>query len=821
MSVLSLSQVRINDKLYARVAGSNLEYAFDADGNPNPALFKQDKDYVIDPQVPHFVREMGSSFMLRSYDLSTIPDGVHPEHAVNNTVRAVYAHPDFQCYPTLTYINGNVFVMLYVRGEDRSLRPYGSLYPYAFQSMPKTMKRLSIFGWSERFYHTWDRQVHVRSLPENSLFDGISFIRTSTFKDLCLHDSEAYAQVFDKQGNVLQRRFHMRVVTPHGLIKGDFILVDDLPYDIVTNEHNVCPEIWSQDNRTRAMAFVQHQFEPALTNVQLLNYFYQHFWQESDLLRSLRVDVGYHITRIEQGDAPDHVLETLSLSDEGLDSVDRMADRETVISNSAPLISQLNQQFKQRGVPKNISARLVSYAAHGSHMTFQPEIAQPHRFSDEALSQSPYLRNQLDRILMARRFVLPFAVNVSLTSESAARQAGVDISLQPQQAHVDSTIGLIVCDKDYEWVADILGGGDQDDHITVGLIQTNSGELYVVLIRNPIGNQSDGQDYGVEYVILSPTALTVNLLIDRERKRWKKAGLRFRPNSIPVVNFDNLPTRVDEVNRDVGMTFNQTENVPPYDYVYTRRKAAVAAKAARVYGTHCLLSMAAYNADIALSPVGPEGDVIDACTQYYVAEDVNALERKNQEHLEELAGHFFDQALYVRLPSAMRHNLSYSGYDGPMTQLMQKYDYVVNSEFIPQAQAVLDNTLATLKALVEPYVQQFNKLPAVDDGLSYYQDKLRGNSKRRLSPVEFQQAADNYVANFRQRNNDDPDNKLLIVMIRYLVWKGARSGRVSGVPFTSCVKDSSNRPGADMSVLNGQLAEYVIQAYKFLIDRSS
>lgn len=832
MAGLPLSQVRVGNTLWTRVAGRNLTQA---------TVWSEHKESVEDPQIPLFAQSLGSWFMVRTYDLGQVSsDEEEVQGLVDQTIRDVNEYFG-GLIPCVAYINGASLVLVYATDEFGELRRWTAdgpdLGPFSIRPDAKTMKRLSIFGWSEHLAKEFDRDLEFEpvSLQANDLYDGVSFIRTSVFLELVGDSDEARNIVFDDQGRIKQRRYHMRVVTQkYGLIKGDFILIDDLPVDIVTDRNNVCDELWSNDGRTRAMAFAQYQCKPALSNVQLLNYFYGIFWNQEDLVQSLRVDVSYHLKRVANGDAPEHVMETLGEFDDGTDEVDVTSDRQTVISNTAPIIRNLNKSFEQADVPKNISARLVQYAAHGSHMTLQKEVASG---IDPSSGQSSEVQ-QYQRIKNARRFTLPFAFMVSLTSDSAARTAGVDADLSPGEVHVDYHIGMLVHDEDYPRVAEILGGGDQDDKVILALVrEKNTHEIWIAAIRNPIGNQSNGAEYGVEYELLKPTDALYGMLVQREKQRYENSGVgdQFSEELIPEFDFADLPQKATDVELSGNEVDFGVRDVPEsYSYGhYVRPKAEVAAKAARVYGTHCLLSMAAYNVDVALSPVGAEGDIIDACTQYYVKDTVDALEHKNKQHFQELKGYTFDAMLHVRLPYRMFSDIKNYGLDreGVMYQLMRAYETVLDNEFKPQVREIINDTVDRGRELVQNYEDP--QVPLLFDFIWTQQQEKRQQVKRGLSGAEFAQVADAVVNTFVEVYGEDRLRREIFEFLSHFL-------RISqpdfGRSFTSCVRTNASLPrrsdkrwprtsprnisGGDTLILNGALADYTIQVYQALVEGS-
>lgn len=821
--VFQVSQARFRDRVFARVAGQ-----------PSPkdevAVFPDDKEFVMDPQVPFFAKMAGSRPMIRTYDLTNFDGEENIEDVACNTVNAV--HERFGVWPALAYINGASLVLFYLRDENKQAHEWLDLGPFTVTTpiAPKSMKRMSIFGWAERYYHMFS-SLDYYIQDEDDKQDGISFIRTDVFEKLCSHDEVADQQMFDRddEGQIIKvkhRRVHMRLVTPSGLIKGDFILVDDLPWDVLTNEHNQCPELYSNDERFYAMAFIQHQCQVALTNVQLLNYFFGVFWHQENLLQSLNVDIEHHLLRVNEGDAPEHVLETLATEDDGLDEVDRTSDRETVISNSAPVIRAVNEKFEQYGVPKNISARLVQYAAFGAHMTLFPEISQD-------LS-----KRSLERVQNARRFVIPFAFVVSLTSQSAAAQAGVHVVLSPDEITVDPEIGLIVRDDEYDKIAEILGGGDQDDHVIVGLVRdSKTGELKVAGIRNPIGNQSDGKRSGVEYILKTPSPGLHQMLWDQEKRRYERIGRLddFGHHLIPKYDPDTLPAVATDIDTSVGMDLDPKSHPVPDEYTldFVYHKAAVAAKAAQVYGTHCLLSMAAYDAGKALSPVGPEGDVIDACTQFYIKQHVDALEQMNQRHIDELAGSCFDHGLYVRLPQAICSEKDvYFSFDGPLHQLMNNYDAVVKELFVPGAVDAVERCYTRAQRLVALYFDESTGAPRLFHMFNrQFQNYKRQVSGRNLSSVEFAQVCNNTVSQFLVEmgslGKEEAQYQLQVDTFSYLVYMISRSFVDRSSQFRSMTKYSVPKrdqygnvvywSGADSVILNGAMTDYVLEAYRQLL----
>lgn len=771
-----------------------------------------------DPQVQLFAEELGDQFMIRSYSLSDLPQGDWTvEELVDMTIANVERKRDLR--PTLAYVNGASLILVYIKDQGQP-RPWSDLSPYEKQMATKLMKRLSIFGWRERLQAKFDAdEFSVVSEEEDDLEDGISFIRTETFLELVEGDKEARAQVMTEDERFKCRRFHMRITTDIGLIKGDFLLVDNLDSDIVVNDHNVCKELWTSDGVVRAMAFAQGQCKPALSNIQLLNYFYQVFWHEEDLMRSLRIDMLRHFYRVRRGEAPEHVLDTLgATSEEEHDEdaalgVEKDKERESVIPNSTPVIRELNDSFEELGVPKNVSPRLVQYAAQGALDTLMPPVVH---HDGEADGQ---YQNKEDRARYGRRFTLPFAFMVSLTSEKAARRAGYKGHLKRGQIDVDKDIGLIVPDAEYPEIAKILGGGDQDDKVIVGLVRNSkTGSVHVVLVRNPIGLQSDGVSYGVEYVRRIPKPRVVTMLVERERKRYESANVisDFSEDLIPEYDPALLPTVATKINPETGIEFTQDEIGDAYTMDFVKEKSKVASQAAAAYGTHCLLNMAAYNAGVALSPVGPEDQVIDACTQYYVARDVDQLVRMNTLNTDELAGHKFDKALYVRLPWDIRspQSLQYASYVGPLTQLMDKYNKMVTEQFVPAARKVIKDSLeSTQQKLIAQWPEYTEAKPLLLKRINAAQARLR-RDRAGLTAREFAQAADMVVAEWRKSFSDDNlfHASLMDQVRRSLVYntKYARFKEQSS-NLKSCVV------GADTPLMNGALADYTIKVYQELL----
>jgi hypothetical protein len=116
-------------------------------------------------------------------------------------------------------------------------------------------------------------------------------------------------------------------------------------------------------------------------------------------------------------------------------------------------------------------------------------------------------------------------------------------------------MGVVTNDVTFAWVMQILGGGDQDDHVAMihvrsafdcsiplwngATIDVKAGEIVTVFLRLPIG-VSSGKDangnpaLATEYVILKPTEVEVDLIEDAFP-------------AIPTIDLSTRPIRKDEL----------------------------------------------------------------------------------------------------------------------------------------------------------------------------------------------------------------------------------------------------------------------------------
>lgn len=597
-------------------------------------------DAQEDPQDPIFVRATGADyFELQSF---RIQPGTTRDQALDE-LRGIVSH-----HPTFAWVNSGKLHMLWLY-DGHTLREWADLGPISFDSAQKLMKRLSIFGWAERMTAQFT-DLSVKIYPSNDLFDGISYVSPSFVYSLIEHDEVARDNLLDDEGNFKHRRFHIRVLTPYGLVKGDALVVDNLEADIVTTEDNIPREIYTTDGSYHAAAFVQKQAKPAYTNIQSVLYGLDLFFDSYRLVSTLRVDMINALNEIADANLPEWAK---------LGEISRASEREI---SSATYFADRIARYEEAGLPASVSPRNVMNVAENRFRSFVPASQR----------------------VTERRFRLPYAGDFYLLSESAARYAGHTFTLRKGKV-VLTDIGLIVHDDDYARVADILGGADQDDRVTCMLVLDQHGEYRLAMLRDPIGTQSDGQTVGLEYVVLKPTLESAQRLLRKEKNYRERLGAPDLP--LYVIDTDSLPAvSVDVRNNlpdpDATLSGGEMHEHTIYKVV---EKATVGARLQVAYGTHALLNMAAWNAGVPLPAAVPETEFIDAASQYMTSSDADYIEAKNQQDAALLADASVDTPIAVRIESTVD---SVFKLHGPIAQFMDRYNALVGDFYHEIAEIV-------------------------------------------------------------------------------------------------------------------------------------
>jgi hypothetical protein len=297
------------------------------------------------------------------------------------------------------------------------------------------------------------------------------------------------------------RVYNGRIYTPHGVIKGNFIVSDNLPedVDIITSRDNLKTEV-TYDGGYRLLAEPQGPKSRVITDDQTVINFPKLF-RKSDMEMWLQEEYEKMFNQATDGKL--------------------LTNWKSVFMRN---FSRENQDIEDTEAHSRISYVGYRWVSMGLSITDSPWL-----FETLAVSHAKPLQ---------KRIPIPCSVYEQIIPESFARMAGYDITVEEGTIRRLNDIGIHIV-NDFDWLEmyESHGGHDEDDFFKLFYREMESGPLdgqkVVIAVRSPNG-------YG-EYSIFT-------YVEDEWFPTWEKANGELV--SFPKVNGRNWPKRLSKAIRN-------------------------------------------------------------------------------------------------------------------------------------------------------------------------------------------------------------------------------------------------------------------------------
>jgi hypothetical protein len=445
---------------------------------------------------------------------------------------------------------------------------------------------------------------------EAILKDGQYFIRPEVRDEMVENVSEKMQVHNPEKARMLRRElgraktFNGRLITGKGLIKGDAVVSHVLNVDVEVDRVNIKDEVSTFDAHTGLFQmFPQEQMGKVFTNRQTIASFYKALMA---------------VPTPNREDSKNLIKDAL------VDYIDGLIAR----FRTGEMMLHINSLGREKGDQiRNVFQKLEAWTEHFS------------------LNESLYLlmmeAGQIVDMLgcepgtddKKRRFPVPYATRNSIRNADTYRMVyGIEPDLAYGEGFVDPELGLIVSDETYLDMVPVLGGADLDDHVEIHyrtvindddeFFNVDAGDTVMVIIRNPIGIESDGENVASEYWMLRASAIERACIVE----------------DLPELDTSDLPICTAELELPEP-TFEATEPemTDNYSKEFFINGVKASAKAQGVYGTHANLMMAFRLYDIPFPFLAPEETFVDICQQTRHPEDLAYIRDLNEVHRKMLA----------------------------------------------------------------------------------------------------------------------------------------------------------------------------------------
>ena len=374
-------------------------------------------------------------------------------------------------------------------------------------------------GWADWVYEAKSRlldggfvvssrliQAGIENLP---VYEPHNTLDTNEY----YYDPTIKAQLVNFLGN--SKVFNGRIITPEGMIKGNFIVSDNMPegIDVISSRENLKTEI-TYDGGYRLLAEPQGPKSRVITDDQTVINFPKLF-RKSDMEMWLKEEYEKMFQQAIDGKL--------------------LTNWKSVFMRN---FSRDNQDVEDVEAHSRISYVGYRWVSMGLSITDSPWL-----FETLAVSHAKPLQ---------KRIPIPCSVYEQVIPESLARMAGYDIIVEEGEIRRINDIGVHVV-NDFDWLEmyESHGGHDEDDFFKLFYRTMESGphdgQKVVIVVRSPNG-------YG-EYSIF-------RYVEDEWYPTWEKAN--GEQVSFPTVNGRNWPVRLSNAIRNGNVQYSglPSENSP-------------------------------------------------------------------------------------------------------------------------------------------------------------------------------------------------------------------------------------------------------------------
>lgn len=470
--------------------------------------------------------------------------------------------------------------------------------------------------------------------------DGHYFIRPEVRDEMVKSVSEEMNAHNLEKARMLRRTlgkamtFNGRLITGKGLIKGDAVVSHVLTTDIEVDRINIKDEVSTFDVHTGLFQmFPQEQMGKVFTNRQTISSFYKALMDIPTPNREGSINL---------------------IKDALKDYIDSLVDR----FRTGELMLHIDSLGREKGDQiRNVFQKLEAWI-DGGH----------------SLNESLYLlmmeAGQIVDMLgcepgsddKKRRFPVPYATRNSIRNADTYRMVyGIELDLAYGEGFIDPELGLIVSDETYLAMIPVLGGADLDDHVEVHyrtavdddeFFDIDARDVVMVIIRNPIGIESDGEYVASEYWMLRAAAI--------ERACIVEDLPELDPNDLPICTAELELSEPTFIGTDPVLT-------PNYSKQFFIEGVKASAVAQGVYGTHANLMMAFRLYNIPFPFLAPEETFVDVCQQTRHPEDLAYIRNLNEIHRKMLANADIPMDFWTKKRCGLRN---VAREDGLFTELV-------------------------------------------------------------------------------------------------------------------------------------------------------
>jgi hypothetical protein len=590
-----------------------------------------------------------ATFEVRSYNIPELKDDDRTKW--ERELRSVQASlAGFE--PVMAHINDDgSFVAINIT-EDGISRDWDDFRTFALKMMPNTPKRLGALTTWTYMNRTLENvtfvspgmiQEHIEGEvsimlhpdPEDvHTVDGEVYMRRELYmelvagmeRELMAYDEDHARIVIDK--HLATDVGTIRGISSRGLIKGNVVICDYLPADILVHDSNLKKElIGTNSNELILHINPEKQMGKVNSNRQSVANFYEVLFNvptpgREDSENLLKDAFRDYLGEIQESFVNGELLPF----EEG-------KHREQYDSIRTHEVKRA--RWVEAGLSLNQSMELTLRGAGRIRLMFDniPEFAEDKR---RTRMHAPYAESW-----HAKSF-FSFAMS---KPDSTVQEPSDD----KFEFFTNKKLGLITGRNLYARIMNILGGGDLDDKVEAHYRKAmadftflgtkfKKGEIIAFVLRNPIGLASDLRPgeaqivdrnrIGSEYFILRPTKAEA-------RRITRKFG------ELPELDPSLLPMNIAELG-ELHIDFPEVKHDLPESYSkqYFWEKVKFMGNVRGAYGTHVLQRMNFRILDLTFVAGGYEEQFIDACSKTRHPEELVYIKASNAEAEKQLKAYY-------------------------------------------------------------------------------------------------------------------------------------------------------------------------------------
>lgn len=350
---------------------------------------------------------------------------------------------------TFSWANDSHSFFLRVEGKSWGLQPLGLIE----KDVPKLAKRFAeICRLSEMALYSENRAFIMRELSpvgDTKYYDGMNYMSVNFALRMTktIPDERRRNRVRYELREGIRTRLNARVLTPEFLLKGDFLIVEDLPVDIVYHPENAKRELRT-DGWWMATASNHATHHVAVWDSQT--------WINNRTMlpeNKQMADVAWSIDNLKDSFKQGVVPEWLTLGEEmhddsGLPDFERLSD----------LMDRQYVRWQVHGYDIRAAQNLVFMATNGLVKRME-----------RTLVREPIRHYKKTWAMMTNAFLAPV-----VTRESLHHMAGINMNDRNKYMFHDGRWGIVLSGERFARTYSLHGGWDLDDSVKIMLIKVYS-----------------------------------------------------------------------------------------------------------------------------------------------------------------------------------------------------------------------------------------------------------------------------------------------------------------------------------------------------------